>query len=97
VGEIDVRPGSDVVVTQAVPVGRLMLGLADPEVVLRSPDLVWEVAAADGAVVWRTMQGEPQLLLAPGRYRVTLMARSQRKSRDVDVTASDVQIVMGLD
>lgn len=96
-GEIDVRSGSDVVVTQAVPVGRVKLGLDDPAVVLRYPDLAWEVAAPDGTVVWRTMQPEPQLLLAPGRYRVTVMARSQRKSKDVEVTAGDVQVVMGLE
>ncbi len=53
----------------------------------------WEVLDSNGALVWRTQQGSPRGLLAPGRYNVRCETRKGTVEGAFVVAAGDAKTV----
>jgi Ca-activated chloride channel homolog len=85
--DIDVEPGANRRVAMKLDASQVALAFAPPATAGPAPDLTWELRDAAGALVLRSLQASPKLLLAPGRYQVRLDVAGQRLEKPLDITA----------
>ena len=91
VGSLNVKAVQDVDI-EAGAIKRAALKLDANTVTLKlaqvaPANVTWEVRDAQGALVVRTQQSAPQLILAPGRYTARCEAGDKRLEKPLDVAA----------
>jgi Ca-activated chloride channel family protein len=73
--------------------GEVRLKLVDPTGRLNLVDIHWDVRDASDRSVWRTVQREPQAILAAGRYKVRIEARDRRFDSTFEVRVGETRSI----
>lgn len=84
VQDVDIEAGSNRRVALKLDSGTMTLKLATPALV--SSGLTWEVRDGKGALVVRTQQSTPRLILAPGRYTARCEIDDRRIEKTIEIT-----------
>lgn len=91
VREADIKAGFEHRIDLDLPSASVRLKLAGARPGLGFGEVYWHIHTERGDTVWRTGDAEPQLALAPGRYRVRAEAKDQDIERLIEVRAGDSQ------
>jgi Ca-activated chloride channel family protein len=71
--------------------GEVHLKLVDPGGKFSRTDVHWDIRDASDRSVWRTVQREPQAILAAGRYKVRVEARDRRVESAFEVRVGEAR------
>ncbi len=94
VRELEIRPGAgDHRVELDTGAGRIQLKLAGGAAGLGFGEVYWQIVSDRGEVVWRTIQPEPMMALAAGRYTARAESRDRVVERAFDVRTGDSRVV----
>lgn len=92
VAEVIIKPGSETIVALRPSMALLSLGFGEvPETAL---DVLWEIRAPDGKVVWATTGATPLLPLAPGDYEVHAYRAGRDHPQAVTLAANEHRTVV---
>jgi len=83
VQDIDLEPNANRKLSMKLDAGMVTLKIAGSS----SPDVAWEVTDTKGALVTRTLEPAPRLVLAPGRYQVRAETRDKRGQSTFEAVA----------
>ncbi len=72
---------------------KLQNGGASLGVGLGFGDVYWHIQDERGATVWRTIDSEPIVALAAGRYRVRVEVKDREREQVIDVRAGDFRVI----
>jgi Ca-activated chloride channel family protein len=91
VRDIDLQAGRTTQLALELPAARAGLKLA--EGLAGSGEIAWDVRDESGRSIWRGMQSEPRLVLAPGRYTVRVSVRDKRLERALALRSGEARII----
>ena len=92
--EVEVKGGFEHRIDLSANAGGIRLKLAAPAAgSLGFGEVFWQIMDERGLAVWRTSQLDPQLVLAPGRYSVTVELRERSFERAFEVKNGDNRVL----
>ena len=90
--EVDVRSGLEQRIDLNASAGGIKLKLSSQSSGLGFGEVFWQIYDERGRAVWRTSQIEPSLVLAAGKYTVSVELRERSFERTVDVRPGESRV-----